>query len=210
MEEAIAVDWGVLGYEESLERQRALVLQRQQDQCEDSLIIVEHPHVITLGRGRASKENVVNPGDVPVIEIERGGDVTYHGPGQVVLYAILCLKEGEQDLHRFLRNLEQGIITTLARYDIDAGREDGKTGVWIDGRKLASIGIACRKWVTFHGLALNVNTDLQYFSSINPCGFNAAIMSSVAKERGMGPVDIAELKRHLVRDVAAELGRHLL
>jgi lipoyl(octanoyl) transferase len=117
------------------------------------------------------------------------------------------LREGERDLHRFLRNLEEAMILTVARYGLDAGREDGKTGVWCQGRKLASIGIACRRWVTFHGLALNVTTDLSYFSRINPCGFDAAVMTSIAAETGRDDLDLAEVKRHLVADLGATLGR---
>src|SRR5262249_28523988 len=150
----------------------------------DTLILVEHPHVITLGRARDARANLVAPGDVPVVEIERGGDVTYHGPGQLVAYPIVALGDGERDLHRFLRSLEDGIIGTLAALGVAAGRRAGATGVWVDGRKVASIGISCRRWVTFHGLALNVATDLGYFARINPCGFDAAVMTSVAELTG--------------------------
>ena len=209
MREAEIVDWGILEYEEALERQRSLVSLRQQSGCGDVIVVVEHPHVITLGRRRESGANVVAAAGVPVVEIERGGDVTYHGPGQVVLYPILSLQEDEKDLHLFLRNMEEGIITTLARYDLEAGREEGKTGVWLGGRKLASMGIACRKWVTFHGLALNVNTDLSYFHRINPCGFESSVMTSVSAELGDKPIDIAKLKMELASDVAAALGRLL-
>jgi lipoyl(octanoyl) transferase len=126
-----------------------------------------------------------------------------------VLYPILSLQEDEKDLHLFLRNMEEGIIKTLARYNLKAGREEGKTGVWLGGRKLASMGIACRKWVTFHGLALNVNTDLSYFHRINPCGFESSVMTSVSAELGDKPIDIAKLKMELAADVAAALGRVL-
>ena len=209
MREAELVDWGLLDYELALERQRALVSRRQQEECGDQIVVVEHPHVITLGRRRDALANVVAASGVPVVEVERGGDVTYHGPGQVVLYPILKLRPDEQDLHLFLRNMEAGIIVTLARYGLAAGREKGKTGVWLEGRKLASMGIACRKWVTFHGLALNVNTDLSYFQRINPCGFESSLMTSVAAELGVQPIDIARLKRELAMDVASRLGRVL-
>ncbi len=209
MREAEFVDWGILDYEEALERQRALVSRRQNDECGDLIVVVEHPHVITLGRRREALANVVAAAGVPVVEIERGGDVTYHGPGQVVLYPILQLQKDEQDLHLFLRNMEEGIITTLSRYGLEAGRSEGKTGVWLSGRKLASMGIACRKWVTFHGLALNVNTDLSYFQRINPCGFEASVMTSVAAELGSEPIDIARLKIELAADVSSSLGRVL-
>ncbi len=202
------VDWGVLDYEESLARQRELVRKRQADECGDMLISVEHPHVFTLGRRREAQDNVLAAGEVPVIEIERGGDVTYHGPGQLVMYAICKLEEEERDLHLFLRNLEQGIIDALAHFEIDAGREEGKTGVWRQGRKLASMGIACRQWVTFHGLGLNVNTDLSYFGRINPCGFSSSVMTSVQAELGGTEISMSEMRSHLQRTVAAALHRN--
>ena len=201
------VDWGLLDYEESLARQHKLVRARQNDECADQLITVEHPHVFTLGRRRSAKDNVLDAGNVPVVEVERGGDVTYHGPGQIVLYAICKLQEGQRDLHRFLRNMEQGTIDTLQRYGLKAGREEGKTGVCIKGRKLASMGIACREWVTFHGLALNVNTDLGYFTRINPCGFDASVMTSVQAELGGRAVPMQEMRKHLQCNVAAGLNR---
>jgi len=201
------VDWGLLDYEESLARQRELVRKRQDDECGDMLIAVEHPHVFTIGRRREALGNVLAAGDVPVIEIERGGDVTYHGPGQLVMYSICKLDDAEQDLHLVLRNLEQGIIDALVHYGLEAGREEGKTGVWLGGRKLASLGIACRQWVTFHGLGLNVNTDLSYFGRINPCGFDSKVMTSVAAETGGADVSMPEIRAHLGQTVAAALGR---
>ncbi len=203
------VDWGVLDYQDALSRQRELVARRQEDACGDTMVIVEHPHVFTLGRRKESQANVIAAGDVPVVEIERGGDVTYHGPGQIVLYPICKLGESERDLHAFLRNMEEGIISTLARYGIAAGREEGKTGVWCQGKKLASMGIACRKWVTFHGLALNVLTELHYFQRINPCGFESSVMTSVATLLGASEIDMLSIRRQLASDVAQALGRTL-
>jgi lipoyl(octanoyl) transferase len=200
------IDLGVLDYHAAREVQLAAVEARKLGQSEDTLFFVEHPHVITLGRAQKALANVLAPGDVEVVEVERGGDATYHGPGQIVAYPILQLGDGERDLHRFLRNLEAGMIATLARYGIAAGREPGKTGVWVDGRKIASIGIACRRWVTFHGLALNVATDLAYFHRINPCGFAAAVMTSMANETGRDDLDTARVKAHLKAHLAADLG----
>ncbi len=174
------VELGTAGFREVWARQLALVEQRQRGEVGDTLLVVEHPHVFTLGRSRAAEANVLAAGDVEVIAVERGGDVTYHGPGQLVVYPILQLAEGERDLHRYLRNLEEAAIRVCARFGLAAGREPGKTGVWSGGKKLASIGIACRKWVTFHGMALNVTTDLAYFQRINPCGFDAGVMTSLA------------------------------
>lgn len=199
-----------MDYRAARDRQLATVEARKDDACEDTLFLVEHPHVITLGRSQKALANVLMPGDVDVVPAERGGDVTYHGPGQIVAYPIVYLREDERDLHRFLRNLEQAIIRTVAQYDIDAGREPGKTGVWTQGRKIASIGIACRRWVTFHGLALNVTTDLSYFHRINPCGFEASVMTSMARETGpsgRGGLDMAEIKAQLARELGNALGR---
>lgn len=200
------IDLGRLEYTAARDAQLSRVEARKRDQCEDALIMVEHPHVITLGRSKQALANVLAPGGVQVVEVERGGDVTYHGPGQIVAYPIVLLREGERDLHRFLRNMEEGIMRTLARYGLQAGREQGKTGVWIQGRKIASIGIACRRWVIFHGLALNVSTDLAYFHRINPCGFSADIMTSMEVELD-GAVDMAEVKAFLAEDLGATLGR---
>jgi lipoate-protein ligase B len=209
-----AEDLGVTAYRDAYARQLALVDARKVGEGVDTVLLVEHPHVITVGRSRAALANVVAPGDVEVVEIERGGDVTYHGPGQLVAYPIVLLREGsERDLHRFLRNLEEAVIRTLARFDLAAGREPGKTGVWLDSqlgsrKKICSIGIACRRWVTFHGLALNVSTDLGYFFRINPCGFESSVMTSMAEELGAAP-DLREVKRALAAELAVTLGRSL-
>ena len=182
--------------------------ERQRGERPDALVLVEHPHVITLGRSQKSWANVLAAGDVPVVEIERGGDVTYHGPGQLVAYPIVKLAEAERDLHRFLRNLEEAIIRTAAEVGVEAGRRPGATGVWAGERKLASIGIACRRWVTFHGLALNVSTDLAYFQRIAPCGFDAGVMTSLQALLGR-PVAVDEIKPRLAAHLAAALGREI-
>lgn len=200
------IDLGEQDFRVAWERQLAEVELRKAAALEDLMLVVEHPHVITVGRSREAVKNVLAPGDVPVVEIERGGDATYHGPGQLVAYPIVTLREGERDLHKFLRNLEEAMIRTVARWGIVAGREPGKTGVWIAGRKLASIGIACRRWVTFHGVALNVSTDLSYFARINPCGFDASVMTSMARELGR-VVAIADVKTALHEELASALVR---
>jgi lipoyl(octanoyl) transferase len=179
--------------------------------------LVEHPHVITLGRGQQAVANVLAAGDVEVVSVERGGDVTYHGPGQLVAYPIVLLRDGERDLHRFLRNLEQAVIATCAAFGLAADREPGKTGVWTGGdntarpghpprRKLCSMGIACRRWVTFHGLALNVATDLSYFARINPCGFESRVMTSLSRELAR-PVTVADVRPQLAAELARSLQR---
>jgi lipoyl(octanoyl) transferase len=204
------LDLGTKPYREVWAQQLALVEQRQIGQAPDTLLVVEHPHVFTLGRRREAKQNVLAPGNVEVVEIERGGDVTYHGPGQLVAYPILLLREedDERDLHAFLRNLEEAVIETCARVGVTADREPGKTGVWttteLCRKKLCSMGIACRKWVTFHGLALNVTTDLSYFARINPCGFEATVMTSLDR---LVEVDPARVKAALVEELGRALGR---
>jgi lipoate-protein ligase B len=207
------LDLGVQPYRDVWARQLALVEARQRGDVPDTLVVVEHPHVFTLGRKRAAHQNVLAPGDVEVIEIERGGDVTYHGPGQLVAYPIVALQGDERDLHAFLRNLEEAVIRTCARAGVITDREPGKTGVWTTvasgashaRKKLCSMGIACRKWVTFHGLALNVTTDLSYFARINPCGFEASLMTSLSQLRS--DVDPASVRAALVDELGAALGR---
>src|ERR1700684_1461335 len=165
------LDLGTRSFRDVWALQLELVAARQRGDGEDTLIVVEHPHVFTLGRSRAAQGNVLAPGGVEVVEVERGGDVPYHGPGQIVCYPIVALDGAERDLHKFLRNLEDAAIRTCARSGLVADREPGMTGTWCGPtemrKKLCSIGIACRKWITFHGLALNVTTDLAYFRRIN-------------------------------------------
>ena len=202
---------GTVPYREAWTRQLAEVDRRKTGSGDDVLLLVEHPHVITLGRRRESAANVLAAGDVEVVEIERGGDVTYHGPGQLVAYPVVLLVEGERDLHGFLRGLEEAMIATLAEFGLASGREPGKTGVWLDARaggrkKICSMGIACRRWVTFHGLALNVSTDLSYFQRINPCGFQAEVMTSIAQELGVG-VAMDDVRASLARQLGRSLGR---
>jgi lipoyl(octanoyl) transferase len=205
------IDLGVEGFRETWARQLALVEQRQRAEAPDTLLLVEHPHVFTLGRRREAQDNVLVPGDVEVIGIERGGDVTYHGPGQIVAYPIVLLGDGERDLHRYLRNLEEAVIATCARFGLTADREPGKTGVWMTTpaglrRKLCSMGIACRKWVTFHGLALNVTADLGYYQRINPSGFESKVMTSMAEQLG-GAVELAAVRDALADELGRALGR---
>jgi lipoate-protein ligase B len=134
--------------------------------------------------GKSGKiENVLSR-TLPVFEIERGGDVTYHGYGQLVGYPILDLSSRERDIRKYLRNLEKTLIETLAQFGIAAQRAEGRTGVWVGEKKIASIGVAVRSWITFHGFALNVTTDLSYFAQINPCGYHSSIMTSMKEQLG--------------------------
>jgi lipoate-protein ligase B len=202
--EAKLVDLGTRDYAEVWSMQLALVKQRQQGEIPDTLLFVEHPHVITAGRS-AKRDNLLDLGDTPLFDIERGGDVTYHGPGQLVGYPIFLLREEEHDLHLYLRNLEESLIRAIAGFGLEGTRKQGWTGVWNAAaeRKLASIGVAVKRWVTLHGFALNVATDLGRFAAINPCGLDAAVMGSMAGELGR-PVEMAAVKA-AVRDAFADV-----
>jgi lipoyl(octanoyl) transferase len=186
----VVQDLGRRPYGEVLELQRNLCQRRIAGEItEDLLLLVEHEPVVTLGRGTRGHSLPLPPAElerrgIPVYEVERGGDVTFHGPGQLVGYPILDLREHREDLHWYLRSLEAALIAGLDTLGIAAGPNPGLTGVWTRGRKLASIGIHVKQWVTFHGFALNVNTDLSYFDLIVPCGIRDVVMTSVALELG--------------------------
>jgi lipoate-protein ligase B len=184
MSELLYKDLGRLDYLAALAVQERLVACKQRDSLADVLLFVEHPHVYTLGRG-GNAANVLAPQDVPVLRTSRGGDVTYHGPGQLVVYPILDLRSKlRRDVHRYLRNLEMSAIQTVADFELAAARRPPYTGIWIDNRKIAAIGVAVRRSIAFHGLALNVNTDLSYFDRIVPCGLAWADVTSMARELG--------------------------
>ena len=177
---------GTMSYADALEWQRALAEARIAGRLShDVLLLLEHPPVVTLGRSSHAAHLLESTG-IEVFEVERGGDVTFHGPGQLVGYPILDLRSYKQDLHWYLRTLEQALIEALAILDIPAERNPGFTGVWTRGRKIASIGIHVKQWVTWHGFALNVTTDLAHFDRIVPCGIPGVQMTSVQKERGAG------------------------
>jgi len=186
---------GRMGYEECLELQREVARQRITGAIpQDVLLLVEHPPVVTLGRSSKQKNLISSPAflesrGVELFEVERGGDVTFHGPGQLVGYPIFDLKRHRQDLHWYLRSVEEALIRTIGEYGIPGERSVGYTGVWTRGRKIASIGVHARDWVTWHGFALNVTTDLSYFDLIVPCGIVGVEMTSIAKETG-SPVDL--------------------
>jgi lipoate-protein ligase B len=185
------VSLGRVSYAEALELQRTIARDRISGAIDqDVLLLVEHNPVVTLGRSAKEKNLVATPEflaqhGVELFEVERGGDVTYHGPGQLVGYPIIDLKRHKQDLHWYLRQLEQALIDMLADYGIPAGRNAGLTGVWSRGKKIASIGVHARDWVTWHGFALNVTTELSYFDLIVPCGIAGVVMTSIAKELGV-------------------------
>lgn len=179
---------GLADYAEWLNRQRSFARARARGVLsEDLLILLEHPHVITLGRGShesnlLATQQLLAERDVTVHEIERGGDVTYHGPGQLVGYPIIDLNRHKKDLHWYLRQLEEVLIRALAEFGVSGDRIPGLTGVWVEDRKIASIGVHVTRWVTFHGFALNVHTELSYFDLIIPCGIDAVKMTSLEQE----------------------------
>jgi lipoate-protein ligase B len=175
-------DLGRIGYAEAFELQRTLVERRKRGEIPDQFLIVEHPHVITMGRnGRetnvlASPE-VLSRAGIEYHQTDRGGDVTYHGPGQIVGYPILDLRQWNRDVVAYVRAIEQAIIGALADFGIEGGREEKATGVWVDGKKICAIGVHISRWVTSHGFALNVDTDLSYFQYIVPCGLTKPVTS---------------------------------
>jgi lipoyl(octanoyl) transferase len=180
------VEAGRVPYREALAWQRGLAQARVEGRLEhDLLLLLEHPPVVTLGR-TARDRHLLDAAGIDVVEVERGGDVTYHGPGQLVGYPILDLTRYRTDLHWYLRTLEQALIEALAELAIPAARNPGYTGVWTQGRKIASIGVHVKQWVTWHGFALNVTTDLSQFGRIVPCGIPGVEMTSVEREAGSG------------------------
>src|SRR5688572_29198779 len=195
-------------YGEALDLQRGIARDRIFGSIpQDVLLLVEHPPVVTLGRSSKERHLTASPEflqthGVELFEVERGGDVTFHGPGQLVGYPIIDLKRHRQDLHWYLRKLEEVLINTLADYEIPGERNTSYTGVWTRGKKIASIGVHARDWVTWHGFALNVTTDLSFFDLIVPCGISGVVMTSVARELGAEEVSAQD-----VRDrVAAKFG----
>lgn len=183
---------GVVPYRDALAWQRELAAARITGQQEhDLLLLLEHPPVLTLGRAGHSR-HVVCPTGIDVVEVERGGDVTFHGPGQLVGYPILDLSQHRRDLHWYLRALEQVLIDALAALGVAGTRRPGYTGVWVGGRKIASLGVHVKQWVTWHGFALNVTTDLDEFARIVPCGIPGVEMTSVARETEAGASELFE------------------
>ncbi|HEY2842871.1 MAG TPA: lipoyl(octanoyl) transferase LipB [Bryobacteraceae bacterium] len=179
------VDLGVLGYAAAFELQRDFVERRKRGEIADQLLIVEHPHVVTMGRNGHAENLLASPELLDRAGIEfhhsdRGGDVTYHGPGQIVGYPIVDLREWKRDVGAYLRALEQVLIDTLAEFGIHGGRMQGATGVWVGGAKVAAMGVHISRWVTSHGFALNVDADLSYFSYIVPCGLRQPVTSMQA------------------------------
>jgi len=183
------IDLGLIDYQKAWELQRQLWSRRVEEELPDLLLILEHPHVITLGR-RGNRSHLIASSEVleamkiPIFHVERGGDVTYHGPGQMVVYPILDLKEYGYRLIRYIGQLEEVILRVLIDFRIQGERDPLNRGVWVDGEKIASVGVAIKRSVSFHGFSLNYETNLKYFELINPCGLEGKKMTSMAKILG--------------------------
>jgi lipoyl(octanoyl) transferase len=204
------IDLGFIDYNEAWELQKNYFIKRSQNLIEDTLFLLEHPHTFTLGKV-ADKNNLVwdekslKEKNVKVYDIDRGGDITYHGPGQIVGYPILDLKLWKQDTHEYLRGLEQVIINVCSEYGIQSGRKKNYTGVWIDERKICAIGIKISRWITMHGFAFNVNTNLEMFNGIIPCGIKDKEVTSLQKELGV-MINLNEVKQKIVNSFVNYFG----
>ena len=212
-------DWNLMAYPEAWNRQEALfdevvAAKKAGEHYTNRIILCEHPHVYTLGRSGKERNMLLTDEQLHAIgatyhHIDRGGDITYHGPGQLVCYPILNLEELGWGLKEYIHHLEEAVIQVCASYGIQAGRVEGATGVWLDGgtaraRKICAIGVRSSHYVTMHGLALNVNTDLRYFSYINPCGFIDKGVTSIQPELGH-EIKMAEVKQRLTSALYYEM-----
>jgi lipoyl(octanoyl) transferase len=204
---------GRVPYREALEVQRALVEQRRSGEVGDVLLLLEHPHVITLGsRSDTARSNVLATPErlqalgVELCETGRGGDVTYHGPGQLVGYPILNLKPDRADVYQYVRNLETVMVRACAAFGVDAGVIEGLTGTWVGGSKIGAIGVRISRWISSHGFAFNVNTDLDYFNLIIPCGIRDHGVTSLARQLGHD-VPIADVEDAIVDAFRAVIQR---
>src|SRR3990172_12089489 len=197
-------DLGTIDYKEAWDLQKSLFDLRHEKKIGDILLLLEHPHTYTLGK-TARKGNLVGSEEylkknkISVYDIDRGGDITYHGPGQIVGYPIIDLKNWKQDSHKYLRALEEVIIKTCVEYGLNATRNPAYTGVWIEDRKIAAIGIKISRWITMHGFAFNVSTDLSLFNGIIPCGITDKAVTSVEKEIGKN-IKLSEVKLRLLEN----------
>lgn len=216
------IDWGLIDYQDAWDKQETLFNQtvalKTQNRSNNTtletpnyLVFCEHPHVYTLGKSGHPENLLLDEQgllekEATYYKINRGGDITYHGPGQIVGYPILDLDNFFTDIHLYLRTLEEAVILTLNDYGIKAGRYTGYTGVWLDAdndkaRKICALGVRCSRWVTMHGFAFNVNANLDYFKNIVPCGIDDKDVTSVARELGYS-VDIAEVEEKLKGHIA--------
>ncbi|MCC5833605.1 MAG: lipoyl(octanoyl) transferase LipB [Opitutales bacterium] len=207
------IDWGRTRYREALERQKVRVTQRKADMVPDTLIFTEHHPVYTVGVRPGAQSHLVwnpeqlNAAGIEVVETNRGGDITYHGPGQIVGYPILSWQE-QRDLHLYLRKLEDVLIQSVAQFGLKADRREGKTGIWIENRKLAAIGVAVKSWITYHGFALNVCPDLSHFTGIVPCGITDGTVTSLKQELGEQCPELETVKSTLSLEFWKVFGEH--
>lgn len=182
-------DLGLIDYQKAWDIQKNIFEKRYEQELPDVLFLLEHNHTYTLGK-TANKNNLIgseeylNENNIKVYEIDRGGDITYHGPGQIVGYPIINLTDWKNDTHKYLRGIEEVIIRTCAEFGLNAGRNEKYTGVWIDNRKIAAIGIKVSRWITMHGFAFNVSTNLDFFNGIIPCGIRDKSVTSIQAEVG--------------------------
>jgi len=198
------IDLGLVDYEECYRTQKEMVIRRKLGEIDDTLILAEHNSVFTVGRTGDRKNLLADEGylrqkGIRVLDVDRGGDITFHGPGQLVAYPIIELKDGWRDLHEYMRNLENVVIKFLKRYLIRSEREPGRTGVWASGKKIASIGIGVSNWVTYHGLSVNVKPDLEFFDMIYPCGLKDIRMASLEGLSGRS-VCMEDAKKAILSD----------
>lgn len=181
-------DWGPTDYGDALQRQRMLVEKRKTGDAPDTLVFTEHDPVYTIGARKGAAGHLVwteeqlRAAGIAVVATNRGGDITYHGPGQIVGYPVIDLRRRGRDLHAYLRDLEEVLIRSVAAFGLTAGRREGKTGIWIEDRKVAAIGVAVKSWITYHGFALNLDPDLSHFTGIVPCGITDGSVTSMARE----------------------------
>lgn len=208
------VEWGQTGYAEALQRQKVLVTERMEDRVTDTLVFTEHDPVFTLGMRSGAEQHLLwdetmrSRAGIRLHKSNRGGDITYHGPGQAVAYPIISLHD-RKDLHAYLRDLEEVVIRTLAYFDLKAARRDGLTGIWIEKRKICALGVAVKSWITYHGLALNLDPDLSHFSGIVPCGITDGTVTSMGVELGKA-IDSTEVKSRLAVEFQQVFGNVLL
>ena len=211
----VVKELGTVPYADALALQQRMVEQRRGQEIEDTLLLLEHPHVITLGTSSHAENVLLDEAQraeqgIELFETGRGGDVTYHGPGQIVGYPILDLKPDRCDLHRYVRDIEEVLIRTLADYDVRAQRISGLTGVWVNDEKIAAIGVRVSSgWITSHGFAFNVDTQLSYFDAIVPCGIRDKRVTSLRTLRGSDAPPVHDLQRALALHFAAVFGREL-
>tara|TARA_A100001015_G_scaffold291804_1_gene366417 strand:+ start:1655 stop:2290 length:636 start_codon:yes stop_codon:yes gene_type:complete len=193
------LDLGLSDYNETWKLQKKLQSKRILGEIEDHLLLVEHPPVFTLGKNASKKHIINNSEDVSIIQTDRGGNITFHGPGQLVCYPILDLNHYKRSITWYMRELEQLIIDVLSEYDIKASRKKGLTGTWVKDKKIAALGVRISKWVTMHGLSLNINPDLAFYKNIIPCGIKEYGVTSMAKIMGNEVPSMDEIKAKITK-----------